>query len=130
MSWQYLPSGALVASMSDGVLVLDAQNRVADINPAACRLLGLDQDSILGQPVCALLPGLVAQDQAATEARLELRLAQTPPRYVDAQISPLPDQHGQRGGRLNAPDVVDPPSRRPRRSPPPECKRCADNGCT
>ena len=100
-------SSALVESMSDSVLVLDAQDRVVDINPAARRLLGVDNvsvgyDSVIGQPARTLLPELVVQDRNVPEARVEWRLDQTPPRSlcVDAQISPLRDRRGRLDGRL------------------------------
>jgi len=96
---------ALVESMSDGLLVLDAQDRVVDINPAARRLLGIDHDAarshrVIGQPASTLLPELVAPDRNVPEARVEWRLDQTPLRYLDVQISPLQDRHGQLEGRL------------------------------
>ena len=98
-------SGALVESMSDSVLVLDAQDRVVDINPAARRLLGVENDAarsyrVIGQPARTLLPELVVQDRNVPEARVEWRLDQTPPRYLDVQISPLRDRHGRPDGRL------------------------------
>lgn len=40
---------ALVEQMGDGMIVLDAQLRVVDANPAAHRLLGLDGSRIIGQ---------------------------------------------------------------------------------
>jgi len=38
----------LVESMSDGILVLDKQNRIQDINPAALHFLGIGNKEILG----------------------------------------------------------------------------------
>jgi len=46
---------ALVESMSDGVLVLDEQNRIVDINPAARQLIGSAAGSAIGQPVEVIL---------------------------------------------------------------------------
>ena len=40
----------LIETMSDGMVVLDVQNRVVDINPAAQRLFGAPADHLLGQP--------------------------------------------------------------------------------
>lgn len=96
---------ALVESMRDSVLVLDAQNRVVDINPAARRLLGVDNVSVgyngvIGQPVRTLLPELAVQDRNVPEARVEVRLDRMPPCYLDVQISPLRGRRGRLDGRL------------------------------
>jgi diguanylate cyclase (GGDEF)-like protein/PAS domain S-box-containing protein len=40
--------------MRDGVIILDAENRVADLNPAAEALLGLNIDAALGRSVASL----------------------------------------------------------------------------
>ena len=40
----------IVESMSDGVLVLDAQNRIVDINPAMEKILNREAASFLGKP--------------------------------------------------------------------------------
>jgi NtrC-family two-component system sensor histidine kinase KinB len=95
----------LVESMSDSVLVLDAQDRVVDLNSAARCLLGVDDVAmpshrVIGQPVRALWPELVVPDRNVPEARVEWRLDQTPPRYLDVQISPLRDRRGRLEGRL------------------------------
>lgn len=46
----------VVEVMRDGVLVLDAQNRVVDANPAVQRLLDVDEDELVGQTVDAVAP--------------------------------------------------------------------------
>ena len=54
---------ALVESMSDGVLVLDEQNRIVDINPAARQLIGSAAGSAIGQPIEVILaawPNLIS----------------------------------------------------------------------
>jgi diguanylate cyclase (GGDEF)-like protein/PAS domain S-box-containing protein len=43
----------LTDSMRDGMLVLDPENRVVELNPSAEKFLGLEEDDVLGQP----LPG-------------------------------------------------------------------------
>ncbi|HNS51552.1 MAG TPA: histidine kinase N-terminal 7TM domain-containing protein [Anaerolineae bacterium] len=47
---------AVIAQMRDGLLVLDAEGRVASLNPAAQAMLGTSERTALGQPVQALLP--------------------------------------------------------------------------
>jgi len=44
----------LTDSMRDGMLVLDPKNRVVELNPSAEKILGLEEEGILGQP----LPGV------------------------------------------------------------------------
>ena len=91
----------LVERMSDGVLVLDAQNRIVDINPAARNLLGLEAAPI-GQPVQAVLarwPEVVARFLDVAEAQAELTFDEGHP-YLDVRIAPLRDQKGHLTGRL------------------------------
>ncbi len=45
---------ALVENMSDGLLVLDASERVADVNRAVLSLLGKPREVVLGRPVAAV----------------------------------------------------------------------------
>jgi PAS domain-containing protein len=47
---------AVIESMGDAVLVLDARGRVVDLNPAARALLDRPSSAIMGQPISALLP--------------------------------------------------------------------------
>lgn len=46
----------VIQSMSDGVIVLDAQDRIVDLNPAAERAIGSVASDIIGQPVAQALP--------------------------------------------------------------------------
>jgi diguanylate cyclase (GGDEF)-like protein/PAS domain S-box-containing protein len=63
----------LIEQMRDGVIVLDAQKRVVDANPAAHRLLGLDGSRIIGRRAEELLAthpeldGLLQTNDAKTE---------------------------------------------------------------
>jgi len=94
---------AVIESMGDGVVVLDVQERIADINPAALRMLGVTQGSPVGQRVGAVLtawPDVVTHVGATTETQSEIRLGGDPASYLDIQITPLLDQHGQTTGRL------------------------------
>ena len=63
---------ALFDGMSDGVLVLDAQNRIVDINPAGRRLIGgsgrLDRRKYLGS-IQRSVPDLIASYQACRRRR-------------------------------------------------------------
>lgn len=92
---------ALFEGMSDGVLVLDAQNRIVDINPAGRRYIG-GSARLIGQNIQAIersLPDLIARYRDVSEARTEFCLGGNPPRYLGLHISPLYDRHGRLTGR-------------------------------
>jgi signal transduction histidine kinase len=93
---------AVIESMGDGVVVLDAQDRIADINPAAQRLAGITQESV-GQRIGTLLtawPDLVTPLGDAKEGQSEIRLGSDAARYLDVRIAPLYDTYGRTTGRV------------------------------
>ncbi|MCK9640758.1 MAG: ATP-binding protein [Prolixibacteraceae bacterium] len=62
----------LVETMSDGLLVLDNQDRIQDINPAAMHFLGISNKEIMGTPIASsgaaienLLNAVIVQDTVA-----------------------------------------------------------------
>jgi len=96
--------GVLLDRLGAGVLVLDAQHRVVDVNPAMERLLGVPGGA-LGQPIGAFLSP--AQVEAfrpfgfENDAHGEVTLGEgDAQRHYDLQISPLTDRHGEIHGRL------------------------------
>ncbi len=95
---------AIVAGLRDGMIVLDARNRVVDLNPTAERILNQRVAAVLGQPVEQLLadqPELVAYCRGAAEARTEITLGEAEaPRSYEVQIVSLPGQRGDSSGRL------------------------------
>ena len=95
---------AVVDSMSGGVLVLDGQNRVVDINPAAERIIGRPASEIVGRPLAQLLADrsdLRERYLDVTEARSEITLGEgRGRRSYDLRISPLNDRRGNLIGRL------------------------------
>jgi PAS domain-containing protein len=50
----------VLREMEDGVLVIDPNQLLLDLNPAAARLLEVDERTALGQPVSAILKGTPA----------------------------------------------------------------------
>jgi PAS domain S-box-containing protein len=92
----------LFESMSDGVVVLDAQNRIVDINRAGQRLLGATA-AVIGQRAGALLtarPDLIERFRNVIEGQAEIVLGTEVPRHLDLRISPLYDRHRRFTGRL------------------------------
>jgi signal transduction histidine kinase/DNA-binding response OmpR family regulator len=95
---------AIVAGLRDGIIVLDAQNRVVELNPTARRILNHGAATALGQPVEQLLadqPELVAYCRGAAEARMEIALGEGDAlRSYEVQIVLLPSRQGDSAGRL------------------------------
>jgi diguanylate cyclase (GGDEF)-like protein/PAS domain S-box-containing protein len=93
----------LIENMSDGVLVLDAQSRIVDANPAILELLKDTAASILGKNISTIMYGwveinwVVNQDDAT---RTELRLQNDPSRYMDLRMTPLFNERHELTGRI------------------------------
>ena len=95
---------AIVAGLRDGILVLDARNRVVDLNPTAERMLDRQASTALGEPLELLLadqPALVAYCRGPAEAPMEIALgAGVAARSYDVQVASLLNRRGQANGRL------------------------------
>jgi PAS domain S-box-containing protein len=95
---------AVVESMSDAVIVLDKNNRITDLNPAAQRLLGHTLSELVGQPAAQVFspwPEQVERFGGVTEAHEEIAIAVDGMlRSFDLHISPLSDRRGSLTGRL------------------------------
>ena len=89
---------AVIDSMSDAVIVLDEQNRIVDLNPAAQRLAIRTASRAVGRPftqVFSVWPELVERYSDATEADAEVILGEgVAQRFFDLHISPLYRQSG------------------------------------
>ncbi len=99
---------AVIEGMSNGVIVLDAQNRIVDLNPAAQRVIGRPASEAIGQPINVAGLGLRIADSELQDSRSkivrlsahgEVRIPQLA-RTFDLRISPLHDRRGQLTGRL------------------------------
>lgn len=92
----------LFESLGDGVLVLDTQNRIVDINPTAQKWMGVG-DEVIGQAIFDVIPQ-VSDPQSYTEtaegsSQIEIELDGR--RYVyDLTISALRDGGGAYQGRV------------------------------
>jgi PAS domain S-box-containing protein len=95
---------AVVDSMSGGVLVLDVQNHIVDINPAAQDILGRPASDVVGHPASQVLADrldLLKRYCNVTEAHTEITLGEgKTQRSYDLRLSPLHDQGGHFSGRL------------------------------
>ena len=94
----------LIEGMPDSVLVLDAQNRVVDINPAAQRIWGRSPEETIGKPVTEALSELAGMEnffQSVEESREETHVGDAESRrHYDWRLSPLRDRKGRLTGRL------------------------------
>ncbi len=94
----------VIEGMEDGVIVVDTEGRVVDLNPAARRIL--DRPDSEGDPVGDTLQRLAPRldallADASEEARVEVRLGKSAAwRSYDLAVSPLRDRAGRRTGRL------------------------------
>ncbi len=94
----------LIENLDDGILVLDTQNRVVDINPVAQSILNTTPNQSQGQPITKVLkfwPGLAKRLHGNDDkGETEVRWGTNPPRYFHLSVSPLYGQHKQLAGRL------------------------------
>lgn len=99
-----LARDVLIENLDEGILVLDAQNRVVDINPVAQSILSATAYENLGQPITKVLqfwPGLARRLRDNDDkGETEVRWGTNPPRYFHLTVSPLYGQHNQLAGRL------------------------------
>ncbi len=91
-------------SMSDSVVVLDAQNRVVDVNPAALDTLGIVYSDVIGKPVTevfALFPNLLERYKGMTEFHEVVSIEEDGvPGYHDIRITPIRNRQAKLTGRL------------------------------
>jgi PAS domain S-box-containing protein len=95
---------AVFASMRDGVMVVDAQGRIVDLNPAAQGILRCSERQVIGRSLSEAL--LEANEPLqrlsdAPEARTEVALGPAGQETTyDISISPLRDGQGRLAGRV------------------------------
>lgn len=92
---------ALVESMDDAWIVLDAANRFVDLNPAARSALNIEGKHIIGQSIGQVLSHrqeLLNRFAPNVETQAEISLDENS--YYDLRLSPLYSRQGQPTGRL------------------------------
>jgi diguanylate cyclase (GGDEF)-like protein/PAS domain S-box-containing protein len=93
----------LIENMSDGILVLDAQYRIVDINPAMENFVEEKASFYLGKNAFDVLqPWMEKTDLLldGVETRTELRVPKDPSRYLDLRVNPLYDERQLLNGQL------------------------------
>jgi PAS domain S-box-containing protein len=90
--------------MSDGVIVLDSQNRIVDFNPAAQRIIAHDPATAIGKTITqelATWSEFLVRYRHLTEGQAEVVYGTGEARrYFDIRISPLYDWRKRLRGRL------------------------------
>jgi len=94
----------VVERMSDGMIVLDAQGNIVDINPAVQRALGLSASEAIGQRAKDLFgawPSLVERYENMMEAQDEIDFGEGESQiWYELRMSPLVDSHDRLLGRV------------------------------
>jgi len=94
----------VIEGMSDGVIVLDTQNRIVDLTLAAQRITDRPASETIGQPAAQVFSAwsdLVERYRDVTEVREEFVLGEGEAQQCfDLHISPLYDRSGRLTGRL------------------------------
>jgi len=94
----------LVEKMPDGMIVLDAQANIVDINPAVQRALGISASQAIGQSakdVFSAWPALVERYTSMSEAQDEIILGEGESRmFYELRMSPLIDSRDRLLGRV------------------------------
>jgi len=84
---------AVIEGMSEGVIVLDVENRIVDLNPAAQRIIGLTALQSIGQPITRILsdqPNFIKQYRHIKEAQAEIVMGKGKARrFYDLRMSSL-----------------------------------------
>jgi PAS domain S-box-containing protein len=94
----------IVEEMKEGMIVLDAENRIADINLSAERMIGLSASQMIGKPAAEVLarwPELVERYGQSTDVLDEISVGEGDAmNWLELQISPLHDRRKKFLGRV------------------------------
>ncbi len=92
-------------ALREGIIVLDADGRIAYANRGACALLGLDESAAAGQPMAKVLPAidwdrLLRLDDCewARMATHEVEIAYPEHRFLELYLTPLEKAPGGQAG--------------------------------
>ncbi len=95
----------VIAGMPDGMVVLDKNERIIELNPTAATLFGNSADALLGTPLVQAFPALHHYPDLIEGYRAERTVTGevvmengAEPRYLDLRLSPLHDTQGKVSG--------------------------------
>ncbi len=91
----------LFAGMTDALVVLNAEDRVVDINPAARQLFGVDGNPV-GREARSLAgwARMMPERWGPGEERIETTYPGEPIRHLDMRVTPIAASAGRAAGRL------------------------------
>ena len=85
----------LLDNMADGVIVLDPNNIIIDINPAAKAMIGMEKShSFLGLTLREALVNyadIIDQFKGKTDYSTEIKISEDPPRYLGFSVTTIRD---------------------------------------
>jgi PAS domain S-box-containing protein len=95
---------AVIANLPDGLIVLDGQGRIAEMNPPAVRLLGIQPSQAVGECLSHLLPEwprLMADANATAEHEVTLTRGEGEARrHFGVRVSPVFSRDSQLSGHV------------------------------
>ncbi|HTX80310.1 MAG TPA: histidine kinase N-terminal 7TM domain-containing protein [Longilinea sp.] len=99
-----IAQAAVVAGMTDGLMILDKQNRIVEVNPAAQAILGLSDREMVGRQMEQIIAAWVPPDERSDQTKgrtIELKLPKGK-RNRDFELNDAPfyERYGLLGGRI------------------------------
>lgn len=91
-------TAATLGAIPDGIIAANGDGSVAFLNPAAERLLEVEAQSSVGQPLSKVYPVQHPDNPGTHEGLAELRLPGRPVRTFEERYSPLPGEWGDQPG--------------------------------
>ena len=95
---------AIVDGMTDGVIVLDWESRIVDLNPAAEGIFRRPARELIGRPIQQVVTrrvDLIERFRDTLQAQAEITLGEGPEQHIyDLRIFPLHDRRGRITGRV------------------------------
>lgn len=91
----------VIEEMQDGVIVLDADNRIVDVNPAARYIVEKFDAGMIGRPVGEALPGIFDIQLQSSTSTVEIELTHKDRRQVyEVRMSALYDRQDRLTSRI------------------------------
>ncbi len=95
---------AVMESLDDGIVVLDRQDRVVDINPIALRIAGQPASALIGRPAAeafAAHADVIGRYDQLRQVHTEIAVTEEGgQQHFSLRILPLTDQQGNLAGKL------------------------------
>lgn len=93
----------IVQRLSEGIFVVDTEDRVIDANRACLSFYGFDEDEVIGEPAAEVFsdyPELFERYETVDEARDVVEVSTlNGSRIIDLEVTPLRDHRGDQIGR-------------------------------